>query len=887
MSIWSGKPPQIDIQYFGCKTIRVISKFPYNQGYFNLERDIHLRRFFSLLIAIGMLLGLAPIPARAAAPIQVYYAGPEGALKTALALSPDFQLGDSLELAQVIVLNGSIPDPEAIARRARAGAGVFLAAGPELRAEDVSRLLGTWVDFTTVDQATSPVAAPGDQSPIQTAVIWASAPQVMERIQLDASPFTALVEGFEDQALLLGSVSIGAGKLVLLTPVLSASQNVQFQQWAYFNYFVYAQVTGLANQAPLSFGDYPGSPVPHRQAQLIIMALLAAILVVTVLVFRRVRRYSLAHPEALDALVKDRVEYKTRQESTAWDAIGFHRPLGGFMLAFMVGVILFIPLIIYQNLILPTYILPSAQALGIWGRVTQFFSFLWQLFDMGTAAAFVKFFSEYRVHDPRKGIQYGQIYIWWQLLSGALQVAMVAVVASIFLPETPYALYAWSVIIHSLIQIPGFLGVMRLALNGYQRSDYAQILTMGTEVLLPILVQPVFVTLMVVWGRSNPVFGESMGGLLGMGISAYFIQVLAFLLGLWLYRRLGYNIRVLFLAHFDWSLLKSAFRFGVFEMLGSVAWAIGQAMEIVVTQTRLVNYAEIWGNWGLAQNFIFSFSVISALYDNLMPSISEAISNGKRMLSQYYSVMAYKWGGMMSAYIGAVLLAVADRFILGASGPQFSRAALYAIPLIIWGAIQYPSWVGDNVQLGANRPYLKTSLIAGEQIIRISLAFLLIESLQVTGLIVAYFVGLLTKGIVSYFINNRVCFRQRFYFWQSLAAPLLAGGVHYLLLRWLTGLIWQGDQVTSIAIFFLGILPSYPIFAFLYGLFGGWDADTLEELHQSIHLSSFMEPLAWLFWKATALGTQISPLHGRFPISIRPQALEDARSLMEERIPLA
>ncbi len=150
---------------------------------------------------------------------------------------------------------------------------------------------------------------------------------------------------------------------------------------------------------------------------------------------------------------------------------------------------------------------------------------------------------------------------------------------------------------------------------------------------------------------------------------------------------------------------------------------MGQAGEILITQLRLVNYAEVWGNWGLAQNFVFAFNVLQTLYNGLMPSISEAISHARKILSQYYSALAYKWGGLISAFIGSVLLAVADRFILGASGPEFVRAATYAIPLIIWGAIQYPSWVGDNVQLGANRPYLKSALIAGEQFVRLALAF--------------------------------------------------------------------------------------------------------------------------------------------------------------------
>jgi O-antigen/teichoic acid export membrane protein len=319
-------------------------------------------------------------------------------------------------------------------------------------------------------------------------------------------------------------------------------------------------------------------------------------------------------------------------------------------------------------------------------------------------------------------------------------------------------------------------------------------------------------------------------------------------------------------------------------MLGSVAWTVGQAAEILITQARLANYAEVWGNWGIAQNFIFAYQVLANLYNGLMPAISEAISHARRALSQYYAAMAYKWGGIISAFIGSVLLATADRFILGASGPEFVRAAAYAIPLIIWGAIQYPSWVGDNVQLGANRPYLKSVLVAMEQAIRIALALALVERFQITGLIVAYFVGLLLKDIVAYFVNHRLCFPQRFYFWQSLAAPFLAGAANYLAIRWIGGWLWKGDQITSIVIFLIGILPSYPLLAFFYGLVGGWDDGTLAELRRAVDLSSFMRPLAWVFWRATALGARLSPLHGRFPIDIRPAALAEAASLTEERV---
>ncbi len=59
---------------------------------------------------------------------------------------------------------------------------------------------------------------------------------------------------------------------------------------------------------------------------------------------------------------------------------------------------------------------------------------------------------------------------------------------------------------------------------------------------------------------------------------------------------------------------------------------------------------------------------------------------------------------------------------------------------------------------------------------------------------------------------------------------IVGRGRPYALLRWLGGLLWKEDALTSVLIFFLRVLPSFPIYMFLYGLFGGWDRDTLAEL---------------------------------------------------------
>lgn len=824
-------------------------------------------------------------PVSAGDPLAVYYAGVDGSVVTALDLAGFSRVDDPAQ-ADVLVMNGTLPDPELVAAQVERGAGLVLILGPELQAEVVEQASGIPVTLTARDQAVS-LTSLSVSDPLVEEIVWNGAPQVRERFEVTTplSSVQPLVTAYEDGSWILWS-GLG-GRVFVFNAFLSEGSNPQIQEWAYFNYLIYHLVVRASGQAPLTFADYPGSPVPHAADRFTLLAITAMLLVTTFSIFFFVRRYSLRHPEELDRIVADRSRFEVREAGSQWESVGFHRPLGGFLVALIIGLILFIPLIVYQNLILPSYILPSAQALGIWGRVTQFFNLAWLFFDMGTSIAFIKYLSEYRVHDPRKGIQYGQVFVWWQALSGAVQVALVIALASTMAPRSAFALYSWSVILHAFIQIPGLYQVMRHALTGFQRLDYSRLLDIGVNMILPMLVQPLFVSIMYAWGRNHPVFGGAMGGLLGMGLAAYASELFTFLLGLWFYRRVGYNARILFLAHFDWEVVKTSFRFGVFEMLGSAAWSFGQAMEIAITQARLINYAEIWGNWGMAQNFIFAFNVTQTLNDGVMPAISEAISNGKKLLSQYYSSITYKYNAMLSAFIGAVLLAVAPKFILGSTGVEFERAAVYVIPLTIWGAVQFPSWVGDNVQLGANKPWLKSILVFSEQIIRVVLAWFLLARFQVTALIIAYFVGLFAKGITAYVINHRACFPQRFYAWQSLVAPGLAGAVHFGALSLLNGVLWKGDQVTSVLIFLIGILPSFPLFMFLYGLFGGWDRDTLEELKDAVGLTGPVRWLArWGMYEPTALGARLSPLNNRFPISNRAQAMREAQALTSEKVRL-
>lgn len=210
-----------------------------------------MRRLFPLVLAFTLLfVGVPPISARDT--ISVYYAGPEGGVRTALSLAENFEIVADPSQADVFLLNGVIPDPERVAARVRAGAGLVLILGPALTAPEVEALWGAAVTLERRDDPVSLTSAPGVSDPVVTEIIWNSAPQIRERFQLGGGGLEPLAEGFEDGALILGAANVGSGRAFVFTPFLDDA-NPQFQEWAYFNYFIYHLTAQAGGRTPLSF----------------------------------------------------------------------------------------------------------------------------------------------------------------------------------------------------------------------------------------------------------------------------------------------------------------------------------------------------------------------------------------------------------------------------------------------------------------------------------------------------------------------------------------------------------------------------------------------------------------------------------------------------------
>ncbi len=224
-----------------------------------------LRRTFLILLLFCLIFAI-PSPAIAQGrQIWVYYAGPDGGLKTAITLNSYFVLTADLEQADVIVLNGQIPNAARVAERIRQGAGLLLVMGPTLSAADVQVFLAGQVTISQADTDISLVEDTSLDDPLISAVIWTSSPQVSERAVLESDALIPLVRGYEDHSLILAKSIPGAGNIFVFAPYLGSDNNAQFQQWAYFNYWVYHLVSRLSGQTPLPIQPISGLTCAPRK----------------------------------------------------------------------------------------------------------------------------------------------------------------------------------------------------------------------------------------------------------------------------------------------------------------------------------------------------------------------------------------------------------------------------------------------------------------------------------------------------------------------------------------------------------------------------------------------------------------------------------------------
>ena len=179
-----------------------------------------MRKIPALIIAALILLSAYSPVSAADTPLKVYYAGPDGPVKTALDLA-EFAYVSSPVAADVIVLNGRIPNPDQIAAEVQSGKGLLLVMGPELTAEMLAPLLGESTTLEARSEAASLSFDDDSENELISGIYWISAPQVRDRMAILTPQPSELVRAHQSDEVILGEIASGAGKVFVFTPYLA------------------------------------------------------------------------------------------------------------------------------------------------------------------------------------------------------------------------------------------------------------------------------------------------------------------------------------------------------------------------------------------------------------------------------------------------------------------------------------------------------------------------------------------------------------------------------------------------------------------------------------------------------------------------------------------
>jgi O-antigen/teichoic acid export membrane protein len=732
--------------------------------------------------------------------------------------------------------------------------------------------------------------------PIKDSIPWNSVPTITNYTTVPLAG-TILVETSStdtDAGLALISTN-DDDRLIAFNMIPRFDKNPELIEWPYFNYMLYLTIMSINDEAVETYANWDYSPVPHTLETILLGVSVVLTVIVTLGGYVFSRRYS----------KNSKIEHKdlteiSKEETKKWEEVGMHRQLGGFLVQLFAGILIILPNAVMTALIFPAFILPSPQAVGFYDYTIKFFEALWLFFDFGTSVVLVKFFSEHRVKRPEHAIKYVQLFVWFQMISGIAQLFLISFIGSIVFPRTFLAHMSWLFVTHAFFQWPAFFLVFMYLFQAMNRIDLFQILNLLLYAVLNITLQYLIIILFRYTLGNNPIFGQGLAGAIGYSVGFYVIQFATFLIGLFMFKRLGFSLKTIFRIDFTWAEVKEALKFGTKWMMGAIMPPLGWFIQLFLLSRFLPNYTQQQGYFSIAWNFAMIVMLVGLFANGFLPAVSESYHAKKEVLTRYYTLSSLKWSAYFDWFLVGTLAAVGWRFIIGGAGAEWAPAGGLILWFLFFHAIGYFSWLGDWMFAGSDRPGWAAASWVIEQAIRAGLLAIFIplngpimanfpNSSPMILIMFAYFPALIIKNIFMWIMirrNDYFKFKWKDLYWQGLIAPLISAGIIFGIMEGLFTLIWQGEIITSVVILLIGTLFGLYIFAFIASFFGAFDDNTLGELKTATEMAGGFKFMAKPLYKMSEWGAKISPLHNKFKVSIFEEAREEAKQLTEEKAAL-
>ncbi len=717
-------------------------------------------------------------------------------------------------------------------------------------------------------------------------------------------------------------------RLIILPVWISTTDNQDIELSPYFNYFIYHTVQYLGGRTSASYADWDYSPVPHAAQQFWIYVYLAGIICVAVFGFLIARRQSkrpiefkllqkalkkgVLPKEETSKVVKLVGEVKEESRSgevppakelenlqvekqvleglkedtsSEWEKVGMHRQISGFFTMLLLMGVVAVPSLLLTMYVYPRFIQPYPQVQGWSAWTGAFFAALYTIFDMGTGSALVKYFAEYRVKNPTKAIRYAQLYIWWQMLTGVIQITIVSTLGMFFFNHTDLGHMTWFFILASLGQFPGMLNAITLTLEGMQRFDVKIVTDVVAGQLVNTALNYAAILIFRWLYEASPMYGGAFGAAVGMSIGGIAGGWGSFMVTSIAFKRLGYNVRTLFRVDFGKAEIKEALTFGYKLALGNLVVPLVGMLEAWLLSVYVLNYNAELGYYNAMASVTSFIGKTGDMFSNIKPAISEAYGNKKMKLVEYYATESFRWMNLLTFVLFGVILAIGRPLLLGFSGQEWAPATNYLVVLCIYRLLEPYAWYGDVIFQGTGKTQYNAYVWIIEQGVRAGLLLLILPQMQLMiGVLIAYIPALAAKAIAIFIITRRKIVKFDWCLGHTVFAPVMSAIIIFLFANFLVGAIWSEDNLGStILLLVSAIFGCLSLYMFFMGFFGGFDDNTLYEFKRGLKVLRAVKWFFFAFYKLAEFGHRISPFKNKFRVKVYEEARAEAIALTEEK----
>ncbi len=725
----------------------------------------------------------------------------------------------------------------------------------------------------------------------------------------------------------------GLGQILVLSLPIEGKVNEYVRNWPYFKYLLYLGIKTLGGAKEYqTYGTWSGSPetlTPVVRAML--LGVLGVFFLATSTWLVTAVRRSRQRPLTVEKLEPVGPDEQGEARLGPWERTGFHKALSGHMFQLTVNLVTSVFVILTMLYVLPTYVTPDPSILGLDYVAAALFSFVFALADFGTFSALGRFLGEHHVRDPERTVKYVQIFVTFQLVTGLVQTTLIWLFAIYSLPlARQFSFMAWSFILKGLIQWPGMLWVFKDTLNGLQKYDYVVWITVGNYALEWITWVG---SIALFRGLFADMLTDPIAAQLGSAVGAYVDDIITTFFSLYLLNRVrkAWRTGACFRIDFGVAQFRETLVFGGKVLLGGLSVIAVNFATTLLKLNTVYNYLYVSAFVGLAAQTRFQVAEQGRIIlDNLYAPIAEAYNNGKRALTRYYVSHGLKWFVTSTVPVYLVSLLLLPALLRDILPPVYQDVAWMVAVLIAVMPLLPLDGLLRNVLLGSDRAGVYTWATVAEQAVRL-VAYA--AALPVVGPVAQIWVLLLgdspaklikVAGLWTW-IHRRLL-QIRVHVYQTLIAPLLAGGIYLglcalgmlavrratfagkvgltsldaaivavclaLILRRpvlsatsfmrdrrfsagvlsavlavLVALVWLGGEFYYVSLImtlvvFLPMVLYFPLLGFL----GGWDAHGLQQFALAADEAGLAYALYYPAYELSARLCSRSALYDRFPI---------------------